>query len=405
MDSSTSNLVKRFGTPLYVYRLPTARAAALALSRALPEQTQVLYSVRANPHPRLVAEFVRGGLGCEVASTAELKVALAAGLPPHRCLFTVGLSTVDDISLALLSGVHRFSVDSLAGLSALEAAARMCALEAEYLIRLNDLGPANSESDDLIPESVAEFGFSPDSLHTSPMVFRASSMLTPVGFRILSGGNVFDTGTLMRKFDRSLELAARILREARIRPYVIDVGGGFAAPFAKPGRRPVYAGMARHMCRSLDRHLPGWRAGQPVVAFASGRYLVAECGILLTRVVDTVGGYAALDADASALGGAAGQGRVTERSWTAQAGSGAMTHEFFLTGSPCTPSGTACGPWPPRRPRVGDILEIPNVGAYGLGTRALATGAARPVEVVVDDGDEVVSVRPAEAVAGEIPRA
>ncbi|MEI5102940.1 hypothetical protein RB200_35910 [Streptomyces sp. PmtG] len=405
MDSSTGNLVKRFGTPLYLYRLPTARAAALSLSLALPEQTQLLYSVRANPHPRLVAEFVRGGLGCEVASTAELKVILAAGLPLHRCLFTVGLSTVDDLSLALMSGVHRFSVDSLAGLRALEAAARSCTLEAEYLIRLNHLGPRNSDSDDPIPESMAEFGFSPDSLHTAPTVFRASDMLTPVGFRIRSGGNVVDTGTLMRKFDRSLGLAARILREARIRPYVIDVGGGFAAPFAKPGRRPVYAGMARHLSRSLDRHLPSWRAGQPVVAFASGRYLVAECGVLLTRVVDTAGGCAALDADASALGGALGQGRVMERSWPARAESGALTHKSFPTRSPSTSSATLRGPWLPRQPRVGDILEIPNVGAYGLGTHTLATGAARPVEVVVDDGDEVVSVRPVEVVSSEMPRA
>jgi diaminopimelate decarboxylase len=57
----------------------------------------------------------------------------------------------------------------------------------------------------------------------------------------------------------------------------------------------------------LDTRLPDWRGGEPTIVFESGRYLVADCGALLTTVLDIKESrgttYIVLDAGVNALGG------------------------------------------------------------------------------------------------------
>ncbi|ONK15801.1 hypothetical protein [Streptomyces sp. MP131-18] len=398
------DLVERYGTPLYVYRLPHIRAASRDLRKTLPSGTALSYAVGANPHPRLVAELVRGGLGCEVSSPGELNVALAVGLSPEECVYEGCGMSGEEAQLALRSGVRRFRVDSPAGYRRLWAAAATSGVKLEYLISFSGAGPSAACG----PGG----GLPPDSLHAFPALFRGTDLLDPVGLHVVPPRNVSRPALLIDALEASVRLAAGMLREARLRPRVVGIGDGFAAPFARPGRRPAYGGLGAALRAVLDAHLPGWRSGDPSVSFASGPHLVADSGVLLTRVLDVrrgpAGDCVVLDAGRNVLGGPPGADRAA---WfrvqprRAAGGHGRPIERFVLVGPLCGPADVLNRSAALPRPRVGDVLEIPNAGAFGLTTGAVAfAGRPCPAEVVLDEGGAVVSARRLETQARELAR-
>jgi diaminopimelate decarboxylase len=64
-------IAEQFGTPAYVYDLAQIRAAHGDLRRALPGGTVLYYSLKANPHPRLVGELARLRCRAEVSSAGS----------------------------------------------------------------------------------------------------------------------------------------------------------------------------------------------------------------------------------------------------------------------------------------------------------------------------------------------
>src|ERR1700740_2734281 len=132
----TSELIRRFGSPAYVYDLTQVHAAHAALVAALPRPSTIYYSLKANPHARLVAELVRLGCGAEVSSTDELRTALEAGASPAACLYTGPGKTEAELRQAIRLGCFRFSVDSPWDLAKVRAAAADLKTRLEALLRI-----------------------------------------------------------------------------------------------------------------------------------------------------------------------------------------------------------------------------------------------------------------------------
>jgi diaminopimelate decarboxylase len=153
----------------------------------------------------------------------------------------------------------------------------------------------------------------------------------------------------------------------------------------------------------LDDRLPGWRDGQPCVAVESGRYLAGTCGSLFTTVLDVKSSgattYVVLDAGVNALGGMSGLGRIlvpdARPAGTAPAaGHPGSDRRVSLVGPLCTPLDVLSRSATTGVPEVGDVLEIPNVGAYGL-TASLMAFLSKPIpaEVVLEEDGSVVGAR------------
>jgi diaminopimelate decarboxylase len=165
----------------------------------------------------------------------------------------------------------------------------------------------------------------------------------------------------------------------------------------------VYGRLRTALTAVLDEHLPGWRDGEPVIAFESGRYLVGDSGRLVTTVTDVKNSrgntYAVLDAGINHLGGLSGLGRLLPLSAQPLSGSGPAADDagdrepamVTLAGPLCTPADILARAVDLPGLRPGDLLAFPNVGAYGLSASLLGfLGHPAPAELVVD-GTETVS--------------
>src|SRR5260370_34614062 len=83
-----SEIVRRFGTPLYAYDIAGIRDQAVKLRTFLPPAVDILYSLKANASLGLCGFLADCGLGADVASAGEVAIALAAGFSPDRIYLT-----------------------------------------------------------------------------------------------------------------------------------------------------------------------------------------------------------------------------------------------------------------------------------------------------------------------------
>src|SRR4051812_17542952 len=107
-------------TPAYVYDLAEVRVNQERLRRALPTGARLYYSLKANPHPAILAELRAGGAAPEVCSPGELDSALDCGWAATDVLYGGPAERDQDVARAIDLGVREFSVDSPVGLDQLD---------------------------------------------------------------------------------------------------------------------------------------------------------------------------------------------------------------------------------------------------------------------------------------------
>ncbi|MFC4856078.1 acyl-CoA dehydrogenase family protein [Actinophytocola glycyrrhizae] len=398
-------LVAGYGSPLYRYDLAEVAAAVADLRAALPSGALLYYSLKANANPDVLVEVRRHGLRAEVSSTGELTAALRAGFDPGRCLYTGPGKTTDEIAAALAAGVGLFSTESLGDLARIAATAREAGVEPDCLLRINVSDVAGGAGVRM-SGGPSQFGFDAGRVEKWVAGAVATPGVTVSGLHFFSVSNARDEEVLLGELRTSLATAARLRAEHGVPLQLLDLGGGFAAPYATPGERSRYAALRDALTGALDEHLPGY-TGE--VAFESGRYVVACAGRLVTTVTDVKENhgtrYAVLDSGVNHIGGMSALRRMlplTARPLTEHTDRPMET--VTLVGPLCAPSDVLAHDVTLPALAPGDLVVVPNVGAYGLSASLLGfLGRDLPAEVAVR-GDAVVGASRQALVRRPLPR-
>ena len=201
---------------------------------------------------------------------------------------------------------------------------------------------------------------------------------------------------LVKYFRAAVECIAAVNRVVGLDIQLLDLGGGFPAPYASPGTTLELNGLREALEALLGT------GGGPRVVVESGRYLSATSGTLLATVRDiksTSGGtrFVVLDAGVNHLGGMSALRRLPPvvAVPVTSAGDESPERPARLVGPLCTPLDVLnLRAMLPEGLAIGDVVAIPNVGAYGL-TASLIGFLSRdlPCEVVVDGGRLVEATR------------
>lgn len=389
-------LAARFGTPLYVYDLDRVTAAYRDLRKSLPPGVIIYYSLKANPHPGIARALLEAerwpGCRAEVCSTGELAAALEAGFAPENCLYTGPGKTDSELTTAISDGVRMFSVESLSDLERAGAIAHRMGVVIDCLLRINSVHATAATSIRMMGKP-SQFGIDSETLAEQMPRLRAVPGTRLVGAHFFSQSNAKDEPSLLGELKQSVMIAARLHTELGLPMRILDIGGGFAAPYAMPGDRPLYDTMRVELADTLDAKFPHWRTGNPQVICESGRYLVGDCGELVSTVLNVKESrgsrFLILDAGINTLGGMAGLGRLMPLGVKPDGPSPPGEVETAtLVGPLCTPGDVLGRNVPLHRLEAGDIVTVPNVGAYGV-TASLLLFLSRPApgEVVMRDGE------------------
>jgi diaminopimelate decarboxylase len=203
---------------------------------------------------------------------------------------------------------------------------------------------------------------------------------------------------LVRQYDTAAQVAAR-LSTLLGTVTEIDLGGGFGCPYARDGVRQTWPALRGRIEQVLDEHLPHWRSPGLRISFESGRYLAGDCGVLLGSVLDVKVSkeqtFVVLDTGINHLGGMVGLRRLPPILPTVLSVGGPAdggTRATTIVGPLCTPLDTFVRGAQLPAMTVGQVVAVPNVGAYGLTASLLAFLGHRPPVEVICDGDIVQEV-------------
>ncbi|WP_328663540.1 type III PLP-dependent enzyme [Streptomyces sp. NBC_00328] len=398
-STDPGRLAAQYGTPLYVYDLDRVRAARRDLFGWLPNGFEVFYAFKANPHPDL-ARALRDGDGpackAEISSTGELAAARAAGFAGADILYTGPGKTPGELAEVVAAGVGTFSAESLSDLRHIGAAARAQGTVADCLLRINSAS-ASATTSIRMTGTPTQFGIDSETVGDLADALRATPGTRVRGLHLFSQSNARDEAALIDELSHTLAVAAAVQDDLGIPLQLLDIGGGFSAPYAQHGERARYPKLRGELEAALDLHFPNWRSGSPRLAVESGRYLSGDSGTLVARVsnvkVSRGMKFVVLDAGINTFGGMSGLGRLLPVSVDVAVGT--TTEKATLAGPLCTP-GDVLGRQidVPAGLTAGDLVQVANAGAYGpTASLLMFLGRPAPVEVAVSGGEVVSATR------------
>lgn len=399
-DVALSEIAEEFGTPLYVYSKEQIRDNYRAVRQALSaEENVVCYALKANANEAILRLLAEEGAGADVVSGGELYLALKNGFAPEKIVFAGVGKTEEEIDYALTSNIHAFNVESVQELHRISRRAFLTKKSARILLRVNP--DIDAQSHPYISTGLRDhkFGIPADQ---ALEVFRAAAALPHleiVGIHMHIGSQI----TSVEPYRQAAQFAASLatqLRASGIPIGQIDVGGGFGVR---------YKDALHHEALPREDQEDGILPGPPEYVSAvmevlgnagcsiwlePGRSIVADAGILLTRVLYTKdqGSKAFVVVDAGmndllrpSLYNAYHQVvpvaiETYDHQQVDVVGPVCETGDFFARGRML----------PKVKPN--DLLAILTVGAYGIVNASNYNGRLRPAEVLVS-GDRVRIVR------------
>lgn len=377
-------LASAYGTPCYVYDAEALAARAQELIAIFPETAspRLLYSFKANPLPSLAAELRQQGCEADLTSPGEIAAAREAGFDLSRALYGGPGKSEAEYGEALLAGVRQFSVESSLDLERLATAARAAGLMARALLRVNPHSPPQAK---LAMSGVAsQFGFEEDELRLRgrALLESVAEGVSVVGLHLYWGTQIADPAALLASFTKTVELAEELVELIGLPLQVLNLGGGFAWPYAHLGGGPELESLRDGLA---ELHARSGAARQAQWWFESGRYLAGSSGSLLTRVMEIKVSkddrhFLILDTGIHHLGGMAGLGRIPRFSVDLLVPPARKANEVLqvdVVGPLCTPLDCIAKKLAIPRVEAGDLLAIPNVGAYGA-TASVGAFLSRP---------------------------
>src|SRR3954449_6982641 len=135
---AVDSLVKKYGTPLYVYSQHTLADHFTKLDQALsPLKHLVCYAMKANSNMAVMRALAKLGSGFDVVSEGELRRVLAAGGDAKKCVFAGVGKTEQEIEYALRKGIYSFNVESEPEIARINRVAARLKKIAPVAVRVN----------------------------------------------------------------------------------------------------------------------------------------------------------------------------------------------------------------------------------------------------------------------------
>ena len=386
---SLDRLTARVGcTPYFAYdrRLLTERIELLRAT--LPPTLHLSYAVKANPMPAVVQHLAGLVDGLDVASTLEMQTALDTPMPADRISFAGPGKTAAEIVQAVAAGVT-IEMESVTEARRVIDAGEMLGVRPRVAVRVNP--------DFVVKGSGMRMGGGPQQFGVDAeqvpgfLAGLAAADLELVGFHVFAGSQNLNAEILCEAQLKTAELIVTLAREAPTPVRYVNLGGGFGIPYFDKDVPLNLAAIGANLAEVIDSTItPNLPEAQVVIEL--GRYIVGECGVYVTRVVDRKVSrgrtYLVVDGGMHHQLAASGNfGQVIRRNYPIAVGNRLIEPAesvATVVGCLCTPLDLLGDDVRIPDARIGDSIVVFQAGAYGLTASPTAfLGHPVPAEVLV----------------------
>lgn len=280
------NLVKQkpHKTPYYLYSMKIFSEniqSFLNEAQARFDKVKVCYALKANSHPTFIKELARLNIGADVVSIGELEFAIANGIKPKNIVFSGVGKTKEEIIKAMDYQIYSFNVESFSELEFINLESKRRNIKTDIAIRLNP--KVNSLTHQYIStgNKIHKFGiliseFSKNYKKNDPKYW---SNINLKGLSIHIGSQL----TNLEATSQGIRALCQCIEDLSLSLDFIDVGGGLGVDYYTSKEKLTIPSTQHYM--DLIKKSLGHFARKHTIVFEPGRKIVANAGVLVTKVI------------------------------------------------------------------------------------------------------------------------
>jgi diaminopimelate decarboxylase len=370
-------LAQQYGTPLYVYHAEKIKDQFARLKAAFRNSdTAFFYACKALTNVNILRYIKNIGANVDCSSINEVKLALHAGFPPSRILYTSNGIAFSEIAEAKALGVI-INIDSL---SNLDKFGKAFGHDYPVGIRLRPNILAGGNLKISTGHDKSKFGIPVDQIDRILEVVRKHNMLIR-DLHIHTGSEIQDVDVFIKGIGILFDLTHHF-------PDLqfIDLGGGFKV-ISRPGDKETDISLLAEKIAAAFAAHPN-QNGKPLqVWFEPGKFMVSESGYFITtvNVIKETGAatFVSVDSGFNHL--------IRPMFYDAYhpienvSNPQGPVRNYSVVGNICE-TDTFAWDRPLNEVREGDYLVFRNAGAYGFEMSSNFNSRLKPAEVMLVDG-------------------
>lgn len=383
---SATKLADTFGTPLYVISENKIRENYRRLKEAFSkryDKFRILYSAKANTNISVLKILRSEGAYIDAVSMGEVYLAMQVGFKPSEILYTGINAGNDELKYILETGVM-VNLDSFSQLTKL----LKLGVPEILSLRINTQFGAGHHEYVVTAGKSTKFGVDEETAFKAYCVAKEAN-IKKFGIHMHIGSGIMDVTPYLKAGEKLLCLAGKISKELGINFDFIDFGGGMGVPYHPKEKELDLEVFSRKLVELFRQKVAEHSLGEPELWMEPGRFIVAEAGVLLTRV-NTVKStpnkkFIGVDAGLNTLIRPA-MYNAYHHVLVADKLDKENTEICDVVGPICESGDVLAKDRLLPKICEGDLLAILSAGAYGFSMSSQYNSKPRPAEVLVKNG-------------------
>jgi diaminopimelate decarboxylase len=383
-----SRLAARVGsTPFFAYDRGLLDSRVDLLRRLLPARVELSYAMKANPMPAVVQHLATRVDRIDVASAGEMQHALDSTIRPDRVSFAGPGKTSGEIRQAVAAGII-VEVESPTELRRVVVAGDELGIQPQIAIRVNpDFAVKGSGM--RMGGGPQQFGI--DAEQVPAVLGEFAGAVDILGFHVFAGSQNLNADIIAEAQRKTVDLATELAEHLATPLRYLNLGGGFGIPYTERDQRLDLETVAANLGELVEGPIADrFPDASPVIEL--GRFIVGECGVYVSRVVDRKisRGKTFLVVDGGMhhqLAASGNFGQAIRRNYPLVVGNraaAAASDSVTVVGCLCTPLDLLGDDIELPDADIDDLIVIFQQGAYGLTASPTAfLGHPAPAEVLV----------------------
>ncbi|MGB5631342.1 MAG: diaminopimelate decarboxylase [Waterburya sp.] len=395
---AVSELVAKYGTPLYVYDSSVLEKQWSLLRKTLPAKFAISYSIKANPNPAFLKFFIAKGCGLEIASAGEFQRAIQAGCSPEKIIFAGPGKKTAELELVLQQKIGEIHIESMLEIDRISKIASNLGISAPIAVRVNPSSDAQGGAMRMGGKP-SPFGIDEEILDKVLERILSDRNLEFCGIHLFVGTQILDYQVLLSQYSKGIEIAQQVAQKIQQPIKTLDFGGGLGIPYF-----PKDKNLEMDLLQQGLSKLMAQIEAEPLLAptqfiVEPGRFLVGESGIYIAQINDIKVSrgkkFAITDGGLHHHLAATGNfGQVIKRNYPVALLNKLdrePTETLDVVGPLCTPLDVLARSIALPQAEVGDLVGVFQSGAYARSASPLEfLSHPQPREIWLEDGQAIL---------------
>jgi diaminopimelate decarboxylase len=391
VDEWLQRAAQEFGTPAFVYFLPSIVERIEKIRTAFGGRFALSYAVKSNPNPALLSWLKDHVELLDVSSIGEFLLSQQAGWDCAKASFTGPGKREFELRQAIGGGVGELIVESVREAVVADRIAAEMGLVQNILVRVAPTRVPKGFGDHMAGRPSA-FGIDQEDIDVDMPKILELRHLRCIGLHIYSGTQCLKPAAIVENYRNFLSIFGDVCGQFGLTPQKLVLGSGLGIPYHDEDEALNLDEVAAEFVGDLDQFKSLDRFSQTQLVLELGRYLVGESGYFVTRVVSIKQSRGArigiCDGGMNNHLPASGNfGMVVPRNYSMhKVGGSGPAEKVDLVGPLCTSIDRLARGRQMPRIEEGDLVAVHNSGSYGLTASPIHFISHSPArELLVDE--------------------